>query len=260
MHILPPEEPRRPSNASGDPPYEPQSQDARARHYHYHAAADAEERLRRDAVRDYLYDELIKHDARRRLRFKIALCLIFVGIVMMFVLSRTGPNGSTASNGNTAVEVSSEYRDGKWVATAQRVPTPFLPVRPLDSYAGYAPGSQDSTTQSDVPVPIVTDEQREIFADPCVGNYREATPQNGQVGFSIKITNRPLEVSWIFSDFGSIKAVNEEATEPGVIEFEDYDDKDRFEARCENGRITLISRYQTFFGVRSNVPLEVSGD
>lgn len=135
MHILPPEEPRRLSDGSGEPPYEPQSHDARTRHYHYHAAGDAEERLRRDAVRDYLVDEVIKRDARRRRRFKIALCLIFVGIVMMFVLSRTGSNGLAASD-DTAVQVSSEYRDGKWVATAQRVPAP-LPsptIEPVESF------------------------------------------------------------------------------------------------------------------------------
>lgn len=135
MHILPPEEPRRLSDGSGEPPYEPQSHDARTRHYHYHAAGDAEERLRRDAVRDYLVDEVIKRDARRRRRFKIALCLIFAGIVMMFVLSRTGSNGLAASD-DTAVQVSSEYRDGKWVATAQRVPapSPSPTIEPVESF------------------------------------------------------------------------------------------------------------------------------
>lgn len=126
MKILPPEKPRRLTNSDhpGDVGRNVENDDG-ARHYHYHASSDAEERIRRDALRDYLHEQTKEREAHRR-----AVALTIFGLVVaagglgVFLTPRISTSNSNAPSGPNAVQVTSELRNGKWVATAKRVTVP----------------------------------------------------------------------------------------------------------------------------------------
>lgn len=120
MHILPLNDPRGPNPQDG---HDVTRDSDGARHFHYHAGGDAEERIRREAVRDYLYQRAMHRDGSYlRLGFTIigvvAVVFVVVGLVALLTPSTT----TRASRNKDAVEVTTELRDGKWVATAKQVP------------------------------------------------------------------------------------------------------------------------------------------
>lgn len=175
MKILPPENPRRltgPDSPNSPAHPEHDSSHARdgARHYHYHAASDAErlreerlleerlrdeiyrdERIRREAMRDHLLEKEHERHAHRR-ALSVAVLLIIGGIILLGVLFSPARDTSLppAPSDNTAVQVTSEFRDGKWVAKAERVPTAEpTPANDEDAYAegeGYAQTSEEDAT------------------------------------------------------------------------------------------------------------------
>lgn len=204
MHILPPHDPRRPSSNDQDPSNH-NNRDTSTPHYHYHAAGDAEERIRREAVRDHLVDEILRRDARRRRRWKLAAVFGTAGILLSYAAARLSTVPPT--NADTAVQVSTEYRDGKWVATAERVPatTPSANVRPLESYAGYAPGSanaETSTTSDEVNPDDYAEGSGESDAPDIISRYRMTNPRPDTAA------SRRCQGHYI-SDLGAVLAIND---------------------------------------------------
>ncbi len=134
------------------------------------------------------------------------------------------------TNAETAVQIRTEYRDGKWVATAERAPatTPSANVRSQESYAGYAPGSADSgtsTTSGEVNPEEYAEGAGESDAPGIISRYRTTNPRpdtaaSGAVqgryisdlGAVLAINDRSAS-SWTKSDVQQGKAVVE--PEPG---------------------------------------------
>ncbi len=153
MHVLPPEEPRRSSN--GNNGTDADRSNGQTSHYHYHAAGDTDERIRREVQRDFELDRLLRRESHQRAVIRVGgICLLFAGV---FAVADWDKSRRASPSGDTAVQVTSEFRDGRWVATAKRVPatdptaTASSPVRPLSSYAGYAPNEEvepESYTES----------------------------------------------------------------------------------------------------------------
>lgn len=128
-----------------------------------------------------------------------------------------------------------------------------------------APQKEDLLQTNDLagtaPTPeAVAEPQQEGFADPCVGHYLNETTDADKVGYAIDVTNRPLEVSIRFADYGSIKAVSEQAVASGELEFIDYDDKTKYYVSCSDNQITVKSATETFVGIKTDRELQMSGD
>ncbi|MBB3911488.1 hypothetical protein [Sphingomonas desiccabilis] len=180
MKILPPENPRRLTNSDhpGDVGRNVENDDG-ARHYHYHASSDAEERIRRDALRDYLHEQTKEREAHPR-----AVALTIFGLVVaagglgVFLTPRISTSTPNTSRSN-AVQVTSELRDGKWVATAKRVTVP-----------------DDETISRDTSEPVVEDDRLD----------QSTTEESGDAA-AVPSTFRMCEGKWVSPD-GLLASVN----------------------------------------------------
>ncbi|MEP6784530.1 MAG: hypothetical protein ABI898_02195 [Sphingomonadales bacterium] len=97
------------------------------------------------------------------------------------------------------------------------------------------------------------------IVDVCVGHYIGSS-NDGSSKFSIDITNRPIEIKILFSDYGNIKAVDQKIVDAGVFEFTDYDDKSHFTVSCHGDTVNVKSQSTELTAQRSNAQLEMSGD
>jgi hypothetical protein len=170
MKILPPENPRRLTGTvqHNDAPPDVGPGEA-TRHYHYHASGDAEERIRRDALRDFLHEQAKERAAHRR-----AVALTIFGLVIaagglgVFLTPWISTPASDSSSGSNAVQVTSELRDGKWVATAKRVTVPGS--READQSKNEAP-SEDTQTVDDIVVNDDTADSTSTALRMCQGEW-----------------------------------------------------------------------------------------
>lgn len=174
MKILPPENPRRLTNSDhpGDVGRNSENDDG-ARHYHYHASSDAEERIRRDALRDYLHEQTKEREAHRR-----AVTLTIFGLVVaagglgVFLTPRISTSNPATPSSSNAVQVTSELRDGKWVATAKRVTVP-----------------EGDTTSRNTDEPVVEDDR-----------FDEPSAEERETSATVPLTFRMCEGMWSSPD------------------------------------------------------------
>lgn len=181
-------------------------------------------------VRDSIDQFRLRHTGRADLVFERR------GLGWKLVGIRAPADGAGDSSGATVAAVDD---------------SPSTRPDPAIAPADQATASSDNQDSKD---------QSEAFAEPCVGHYLNQNADPAMSSYSIDVTNRPLEVEILFSDYGSIKSVQEQVTELGRFEFTDYDDDTRYYASCFGDKIVIASKSQRLTAVKTDKQLQMSPD